>query len=76
MPEAIAWDKVCGEVAFYGSPCKAAVIGVDHQPRGMHPAPSSRRDFLGVRDDRAVIVLTLKPFGETLEAPPTEVVMA
>jgi len=76
MPEAIAWDKVCGEVAFYGSPCKAAGIGVDHQPRGMQPALSSRREFLGVRDDRAVIVLTLNPFGETLEAPPTEVVMA
>jgi hypothetical protein len=42
----------------------------------MQPAQSSRRDFPGMRDERAVIVLTLKPFGETLEAPPTEVVMA
>jgi hypothetical protein len=58
-------------VANSGSSCEAADNEDDLEAKRGHPRALRRRDFVGEPDGRAVIVLTVKPFGETLEAPRT-----
>ncbi|MEU6344966.1 hypothetical protein ABZ883_28925 [Streptomyces sp. NPDC046977] len=82
---AIALGKSAKEVAISRTAWKAADIGDSVIFRKYCPGPflhptrdassaGTHREFPGAPDGRAVIVLTVKLFGETLEAPRTAAV--